>query len=179
MRIGLSLGIAIALAATAGVPAAAQQNNGRLKTSITPGSAGVFVDGKYVGPARNFGASRNYALPPGEYEIRLAEPRYEDFVTKVSIQQGRTMTLTQTMKPLPVAKPPFGVLRTVAFDKFEAVYVNGRFMGHADEFNNPFQGLKLNPGEYIVKIVPAGSEQGREERVTIETDRTTILRSGR
>jgi len=35
-----------------------------LKTKVDPGRAGVFVDGKYVGPAANFKIGRKYALPP-------------------------------------------------------------------------------------------------------------------
>jgi hypothetical protein len=96
----------------------------------------------------------------------------------VTVQPGGTTTLTQSLKLAPPPKPPFGVLRTISSDKFAAVYVNGRFMGHADEYNNPWQGLKLNPGEYLVKIVPVGSEQGREERIKIETDKVTTIRGG-
>ena len=76
----------------------------------------------------------------------MSEPRYEDVVTKVTIQAGKTAKIAETMKPLPPAKPPFGRLRTISSDKFAAVYVNGKFMGHAGEFNNPVQGLMLNPG---------------------------------
>ena len=53
-------------------------DNGRLKTEIDPGRAGVFVDGKYVGPAANFKIPRTYEVSPGEHEVRLAEPRYEE-----------------------------------------------------------------------------------------------------
>ena len=49
-------------------------DTGRLKTEIDPGRAGVFVDGKYLGPAANFKVARTYELSPGEHEVRLAEP---------------------------------------------------------------------------------------------------------
>ena len=80
------------------------------------------------------------------------------------------------MKALPLAKPPFGRLRTISADKFAAVYVNGKFMGHAGEFNNPVQGLMLNPGTYMVKVVPVSGGQGREEQVKIEADKVAIVR---
>jgi len=159
------------------IPVMAQQGNGYIKTKVDPGRAGVFVDGKYVGPAGNFGVGRKYSVSPGDHEIKLVEPRYEDVVTKVTVQAGKTTQVSQTMKALPPAKPPFGILRTMAPDKFSAVYVNGRFMGHAGEFNNSVQGLKLNPGSYAVKIVPVGGGEGHEEQVTIEADKTVIVRS--
>ena len=153
-----------------------QQKSGYLKTKVNPGRAGVFVDGKYVGPAGNFGIGRKYALAPGEHEIKLLEPRYEDFETKVTIEPGKTTNLAQTLKARPPAKPPFGRLRTITSDKFAVVYVNGRFMGHAGEFNNPVQGLELNPGTYTVRIVPVSGGEGREQSVKIDADKVTIVR---
>lgn len=81
------------------------------------------------------------------------------------------------MKALPLAKPPFGCLRVTAPDKFEAVYLNGKFMGHAGEFNNSMQGLLLSPGEYAVKVVPVSGGDGHEEKVKIEADKTILVRA--
>ena len=78
------------LLAVAVIPAVAQQDSGYLKTKVDPGRAGVFIDGKYAGPAGNFGMSRKYTVAAGEHEVRLSEPRYEDVVTKVTIQPGKT-----------------------------------------------------------------------------------------
>ena len=164
-------------AALASVPAVGQ-NSGYLKTKVSPGRAGVFIDGKYVGPAANFGVGRKYAVAPGQHEIRLSEPRYEDVVTKVTIEAGKTAKVEQTMKALPLAKPPFGVLRTIGPDKFAAVYVNGKYMGHLDEFSNSSQGLQLNPGDYLVKISPVNGPEGKEEKIRIDADKTTIVRAG-
>jgi hypothetical protein len=119
--------------------------------------------------------ARKYAVAAGDHEVRLSEPRYEDIVTKVSIQPGKTAKLDQTMKALPKPKPPFGRLRTISSDKFAAVYVNGKFMGHADEFSNAEQGLLLNPGEYKVKVVPVAGGEGREETVKIEANQTVVV----
>ena len=167
------------LAAVFGVTASGQQDSGYLKTSVKPGRAGVFIDGKYVGPAANFRVGRKYTVPAGEHEVRLTEPRYEDIVTKVNIAPGKTTKLAETMKALPAPKPPFGTLRTICPDKFAAVYINGKFMGHADEFSNSSQGLLLNPGEYTVKIAPLSGTDGKEEHIKIEADKVTIVQSGK
>jgi hypothetical protein len=177
MRIGSLTQIAALMIAVAGIPAFAQESTGYLKTKVNPGRAGVFIDGKYVGPAENFRMGRKYAVPAGEHEIGLSEPRYESFATKVTIQAGKTTKLVETLKPLPPAKPPFGRLRTITKNKFDAVYLNGKFMGHAGEFNNSVQGLELNPGEYTVKVVPVGSDTGHEEKVQIAADKVTVVRA--
>lgn len=151
--------------------------NGYLKTKVDPGRAGVFVDGKYVGPAANFRVSRKYALPEGEHEIRLSDPRYEEVDRKLSIRAGEVTSLSERLRPLPLAKPPFGRLRTIHFDKYAAVYVNGRFYGHADEFSNFAQALLLNPGEYAIRIVPLAGGPEHAEKVKVESDKVTIVRA--
>ncbi len=165
------------LLAVISIPVVAQQSTGYIKTAVNPGRAGVFIDGKYVGPAANFGVGRKYAVAPGDHEVKLLEPRYEDVVTKVTIQAGKTTKVEQTMKALPPAKPPFGKLHTVSANKFDAVYVNDRFMGHAGEFNNSTQSLELNPGEYTVKIVPVAGGDPHEEKVKIEADKVVIVKA--
>ena len=150
-------------------------DTGRLKTEIDPGRAGVLIDGKYVGPAANFKIARTYELPPGEHEVRLAEPRYEEIVTKVTITAGKKTVLKERMKLLPPAKPPFGKLRVENPDHFAAVFVNDRFMGHVDEFNNFAQGLLLNPGTYEVRIVPSNGSPVTQS-VTIEADKTATVK---
>jgi hypothetical protein len=174
MRISHVVSNAALLIAVSCIPVVGQQN-GYLKMGVSPGRAGVFVDGKYVGPAANFSIGRKYAVAAGTHEVRLAEPRYEEAVVKVTVVAGKTTKVSESLKLLPPPKPPFGTLRTVSSDKFAAVYVNGRYMGHVDEFSNSMQGLKLNPGDYTVKVVSAGTEQGREEKIKIEANKTTLF----
>lgn len=155
----------------------ASTGGGFLKTKVEPGRAGVFVDGKYVGPAANFGMGRKYSLPEGRHEIRLTEPRYEEVTRTVEIHHGKTTTISERLTPRPLAKPPFGRLRVVGFDKYAAVYVNGRFCGHADEFSNFAQGLLLNPGPYSVRVAPSDGRAPHEERISIETNRIALVRA--
>ena len=150
-------------------------DTGRLKTDVDPGRAGVFIDGKYVGPAANFKIGRTYEVAPGEHEVRLVEPRYEEIVKTVTIVSGKKTVLKETMKALPPAKPPFGKLRVENADHFAAVYVNDRFMGHVDEFSNFAQGLLLNPGTYEVKVVPLNGSPVTKS-VTIEADKTVTVK---
>lgn len=166
----------LALFAVAAMSLAAQQNtNGSLVAKVKPGRAGVFVDGNYLGPAANFRVARTYSVPAGEHEIRFVDPRYQEVVTKVTIEAGTKKELHATLTPLPLAQPPFGRLRTMNADKFAAVYVNEHFCGHVDEFSNFAQGLLLNPGEYDVKIVPVRGTPILT-KVKIEADKTVIVR---
>ena len=153
----------------------AAADTGRLKTEVDPGRAGVFVDGKYVGPAANFKIARTYDVSPGEHDVRLVELRYEDFVAKVTISADKKTVLKAKLKSLPPAKPPFGRLRTHP-DHFAAVYVNEHYMGHVDEFSSVTQGLLLNPGTYQIKIVPVNGQNQITKTVTIEADKTVLVK---
>lgn len=158
---------------------AEKSGTGYLKVKADPNHAGVFVDGKYVGPAANFGVTRKYAVEPGEHQIDLRDPRYQDFSTKVTIEAGKTTTIHQKLQPATIASPPFGNLRIQGgSSKFDGVFVNGKFMGHVDEFNNFAQGLLLNPGEYDLKVVSPNGTQELEQKITIEKDKTTRVHVG-
>jgi hypothetical protein len=156
---------------------AAQKSDGFLKVKADPGRTGVIVDGKYLGPAANFGVTRKYAVAAGEHEVKLADPRYQDASQKVSITAGKTTTITEKMKPAPLAQPPYGILKTPAgMDKYTAVYVNDKFYGHTDEFDNFAQGLLLPPGSYNVKLVSVNGSPVKEEKVTLEANKVTQMK---
>jgi hypothetical protein len=156
---------------------AQERGTGYLKVKAQPGRAGVFVDGRYLGPAANFRIARKYAVSPGEHEISLRDPRYEDFTTKVSVESGKTTTVSHALKPIPLIQPPYGAMKVAGGSKYDAVYVNGKYMGHKDEFDGPRERLLLNPGEYEVKIVPASGGQAHEEKIEIEADKTVVVRA--
>lgn len=168
----LSLSV-VALLATA-LPGIAQENTGHIKAKVNPGRAGVFVDGEYVGPAGNYGRSRKYSVSPGQHEIKLVEPRYEEKTVTVTVEAGRTTKIKETLKPIELAKPPFGHLKIEQAGKYDAVFINGAYYGHADEFNGLNQGQNLVPGEYTVKIEkPDGSVQ--QEKITIVAHKATRI----
>ena len=170
------LGAALIIGGFLLAPLAFGQGVGYLKAKIDPGRAGVFVDGKYLGPATNFGVARKYALTPGAHELRLVDPRYEEITTTVQIREGKVTDVWEDLKRLPEPKPPFGTLRVICPDKFAAVYLNGKFYGHADEFSNPAQGLLLNPGEYEVRVVPTeGGTLLAWTKARITQDTTTTV----
>ena len=167
--------VALSLFATLGM-SFAQSGTGKLKTSVSPSRAGVFVDGKYVGPAGNFGFSRTYTLSAGPHQVLLSEPRYKDVTTSVTITAGKTTTINDKLERIPQAQGPFGILRTVHPDKFAAVYLNGKYYGHVDEFSNFAQWIKIPAGEYDLKIVPVTGQE-HSEKVKIQPNQTTVAKA--
>jgi len=150
--------------------------SGYLRVKTSTGRAGVFVDDKYVGPAANFGITRKYTVAAGEHTVTLREPRYESFTTKVTIVAGKTETIKHPLNALPVPKPPFGRLRTEGPEKYAAVYINGEYMGHVDEFDNSSQALLLPPGAYSLKIVPVAGGSPFEQKIELKANETTVVK---
>ncbi len=148
---------------------------GTLKVKATTGRAGVFVDDKYLGPASNFGMTRGYPVAAGDHTVAVREPRYETASTHVTITAGKTSTVKLDMKALTPPKGPFGRIRTHGPEKYAAVYVNGAYMGHVDEFDNFAQGLLLPPGEYTVKIVSVSGAPAAEQKVELKANQTTVV----
>jgi hypothetical protein len=123
-----------------------------------------------------FQVARTYPVARREHEIKLVDPRYEEITKKVTVAAGKKTIIKETMKPVPLAKPPFGFLRTENADHFAAVYINDKYYGHVDEFSNFAQKLLLPPGEYEVKIVPLIGTNPVTQKVKIEAEKTTIVK---
>ena len=162
----------------------AADTNGYIKARGKPGNAGVFVDGKYLGPASRFTVPEKYQVEPGERTVEFRDPRYEDFSTKVSVTAGKTAKIKYSLKPVEPAKGPFGRLRfgggeaesfiSVTAGDTSPVYVNDKFWGHIDEFNNLGSGMLLPPGSYNIKVSsPIFGEINQQ--VTIEANKLTII----
>lgn len=161
------------------VPVLAQNGEpraGSLTTKVDPGRAGVFIDGKYVGSAANFKRARTFNLNAGEHDVTLVDPRYEEIKTKVTIRPGETVTLSENLKKLPTPLGPFGRIRTLGFDKYAAVYLNGKFYAHADELSNFAQGLLIQAGEYQVRVESMNGAPVHDEKVKVEAGKTAVVR---
>jgi hypothetical protein len=172
------------LALFCSVSATAQDKPGAIKARGKPGRAGVFVDGKYVGPAVRFTVPEKYTVEPGEREIRISDPRYEDYTTKVTVQPGKTAKISFKLKPVPTVPPPYGRLRfgggesesfiSVTAGDTSPVYINDKFYGYVDEMNNRGSGWLMPPGTYRIKCSsPIHGEI--DQQVTVEANKVTVI----
>ncbi|MDZ7639378.1 MAG: PEGA domain-containing protein [Bryobacterales bacterium] len=168
-------GIILALALVIGLPLAAQ-DEAKIRVQADPSTAGLFIDGKYMGSAENFHISIAYAVSPGEHTIKLVDPRYEDYETKVTAEAGETKKFDFKMTAKPVPQPPFGQIRTIqGASKYTGVYLNAQYVGHVDEFSNRFQRLLLPPGSYLARFENPETGATYEESITVSANQTTTI----
>jgi hypothetical protein len=152
----------------------------KIRVRSTPRGAGLFVDGKYVGPAGRFSVPESYSIEAGSHEITLKDPRYEDFSAKLDAKSGKTNKLTARMKKKEPPKGPFGRLRlkggesesfwSVAAGDIGPFYLNGAFMGHVDELNDIGGGLLLPAGTYELKV---------QSQIYGEINKTVTIEAGK
>ena len=179
----IGLGILVLASAVLSLPASAQ-DSGYIKAYGGPADAGIWLNGKYVGPAHRFTLSEKYPAPTGEVELTFKEPLYEDYSVKVNVQPHKTTKVKYEMKKMPPPNGPFGRLRlgggeaesfiSVAAGDTGPIYLNDRFVGYVDELNNAGGGLLLNPGTYDLLVDSQRSGQ-IHQKVTIQADKVTIV----
>lgn len=127
-------------------------HNGAEKT------AGVWVDGQYVGYVKELNGDKRIMLLPGKHEIVVRRPWYKDYVEKAILEPGEVHTielsLAKDMRTPP--KDATGELKISATPERAAVFVDEQFAGHADEFNGHGNAMLLTPGEHHVRIALPG-----------------------
>lgn len=121
-------------------------------------TAGVWVDGQYVGYVKELNGDKKMLLLPGKHEIVVRQPWYKDYVEKAILEPGEVHTiqlcLAKDMRTPP--KDATGELKIAATPERAAVFVDEQFAGHADEFNGHGKAMLLTPGEHHVRIALPG-----------------------
>src|SRR6202022_1574913 len=129
-------------------------NNGPAKT------AGVWVDGKYVGYLNELKGSKKLLLLPGEHMISVQQAGYRSVEQKVNVQPNEVQTLRVSMSKDPMAQFPkvTGEVRLSIDPDRAAVFVDDQFAGHAHEFGGGGRDRLLSPRKPTSKITFPVSE---------------------
>jgi PEGA domain len=121
-------------------------------------TAGVWVDGQYVGYVKELNGDRKMLLLPGKHEIVVRQPWYRDYVEKALLEPGElhtiNLSLAKDMRTLP--KDATGELKISATPVRAAVFVDDQFAGHVGEFDGLRKAMLLTPGQHHVRIALPG-----------------------
>jgi hypothetical protein len=121
-------------------------------------TAGVWVDGQYVGYVNELTGDKKMLLLPGKHEIIVRQPWYKDYVEQALLEPGEVHTVKlamakDTRTPSPEATSE---LKISASPTRAAVFVDGQFTGHVDEFDGAGKAMLLTPGQHRVRIALPG-----------------------
>jgi PEGA domain len=121
-------------------------------------TAGVWVDGQYVGYTKELNGDKKMLLLPGKHEIIVRQPWYRDYVEQAILEPGEVhiVNLSMARDMRAPAKNATGELRIAATPTRAAVFVDEQFAGHVDEFDGAGKGMLLTPGQHRVRIALPG-----------------------
>ena len=121
-------------------------------------TAGVWVDGQYVGYVKELDGNKKMLLLPGKHEIVVRQPWYKDYLEQAVLEPGElhTIVLTLAKDTRTVTQGATGELRIAASPERAAVFVDEQFAGHVDEFNGIGKAMLLTPGQHRVRIALPG-----------------------
>jgi hypothetical protein len=133
-------------------------------------NAGVWVDGQYVGYLDELKGDKQILLLPGKHEFAVRQAGYKDFTQESVLEPGQVVMMKirlmkDTSLPMPTQTAE---LKISVKPGRAAVFIDDRFIGHADEFSGLGHGLLVTPDKHRVRIALPGYQ-------TFETEVTVRL----
>jgi hypothetical protein len=166
MRISGRLGISIVtLYLALVIPGAslAQQNKVMGEVHFTGATkaektAGVWVDGQYVGYVKELKGDKKVLLLPGEHDVVVRQSGYQDFAQKLTVEPAQTIEVDVKLAKDPQAQfssVTSQVKLNVEPDR-AAVFLDGSFAGYVHQFGGVGRAMLVSPGKHEIKIALPG-----------------------
>jgi hypothetical protein len=141
-------------------------------------TSGVWVDGQYLGYLNELKGSKKILLLPGRHEILVRQAGYQDFAQQVVTEPGTKHVIQVTMQKDPRVQLPTvtAAVKLSVSPNRAAVFVDGAFVGHVDEFDGPGQAMLIAPGKHRISISLPGY-QSFETEVTLVPEQQFQLKT--
>ena len=122
-------------------------------------SAGVWLDGQYVGAVNELGGRGRLVLLPGEHELLFKLIGYEDVTSTIVVEPGvrqeYRIAMTGSADAVYPDKANTAQLRVDVKPEDAAIFINESYVGRTDRFGSR-QGMRMSPGDYRVTIALPG-----------------------
>lgn len=121
-------------------------------------TAGVWIDGQYVGYAQELAGDKKMLLLPGKHEIIVRQPWYRDYVEQAVLEPGElyVVNLSLVKDARGPSQDATGELKISATPTRAAVFVDKQFAGHVNEFDGIGKAMLLTPGQHSVRLALPG-----------------------
>ena len=93
-------------------------------------------------------------LLPGEHQIAVRQSGYDDFQQQVVVEPGQVHNVAVRLMLSPRAITP-DITSTLKLDVQPgraAVFLDGKFVGHAGEFGGVGHSMLISPGKHRIKV---------------------------
>jgi hypothetical protein len=121
-------------------------------------TAGVWVDGQYVGYVKELEGEKKLMLLPGKHEIIVRQAWFDEHIEQVVLEPGQVREIDVSLvKSVRVPnRDATGELKISAAPSRAAVFVDNQYAGHVDEFDGVGKAMLLTPGQHRVRIALPG-----------------------
>ncbi|HXP16897.1 MAG TPA: PEGA domain-containing protein [Terriglobales bacterium] len=121
-------------------------------------TAGVWVDGQYVGFVKELAGEKKLILLPGKHEIIVRQAWFDERVVQVILEPGQVREINvHLVKSARIpSREATGELKISATPSRAAVFVDNQYAGHVDEFDGVGKAMLLTPGQHRVRIALPG-----------------------
>ncbi|MFZ0523219.1 MAG: PEGA domain-containing protein [Candidatus Acidiferrales bacterium] len=142
-------------------------------------TAGVWVDGQYVGYVSELKGDKKVLLLPGEHAISVRQTGYLNSDQKIVTEPGKKTILTVTLERDPKAmfSASNAQVKLKVTPERAAVFVDGKFAGTANQFQGVGRAMLIAPGKHHIRIGLAGYQPFEtdvsldpNQKMTVKTD---------
>ncbi|MGD0962470.1 MAG: PEGA domain-containing protein [Candidatus Acidiferrales bacterium] len=121
-------------------------------------SAGVWIDGQYVGHVSELKGDKKILLLPGAHDVDVRQSGYADFEQKVTVEPGKVLALMiqLTKDPRVQYSQVTSEIKLHVEPDRAAVFLDGSFVGYVHEFGGVGRSMLVSPGKHEIKIALPG-----------------------
>ncbi len=121
-------------------------------------TAGVWIDGQYVGFVKELNGDKKITLLPGKHEVVVRQAWYKDYVEQIVLEPGQTTVVNVALlkEAKPNTREATGELKISATPTRAAVFVDNQFAGNVSEFDGAGKAMLLTPGRHNIRVALPG-----------------------
>ncbi|MGB8543401.1 MAG: hypothetical protein WCD49_17355 [Candidatus Acidiferrales bacterium] len=142
-------------------------------------TAGVWIDGQYVGYVAELKDDKKVILLPGTHEISFRQTGYLDSTQSYVVEPGKKLIVTVKLDKDPKAEysTVTSEIKLKVTPDRAAVFVDGAFVGYVKQFSGVGRAMLVSPGDHHIKIALAGYQEFNtdvkllpKQKITVKTE---------
>jgi len=139
-------------------------------------TAGVWVDGQYVGFVKELKGDKKILLLPGSHEISVRQTGYINLTQTITAEPGKKTILTSRLDKNPQAQfsAITGEIKLEVTPERAAVFVDGHFAGTVNQFRGAGRAMLIAPGNHHIKIGLVGYQPFETDVTLLAKQKITV-----